>query len=365
MEVTPYTPADWRIAGLHDANDQFDPLEPMVPRPLPAEIVFPPNAVLKEHFEWYKYAHMVCYVVNLAKGLEHDVWRLDGQHPAKPWKRSHPQIRVDSSTPTVVRESEHLKPIDWASFPIEVDGTEVMIDTGDWHLPNEAAHQHKHWLRFHFHSGLKFRPELGAFVTQTFQDWSHYEVAQAEIRKKRNPLAASMILNNQPLGGAYDSRHRRRLLVRGMLHTHFGDRADFAWTKPDEFYAKAEKALCYVSVPGSYENCLDRGTLQMMGLGIPAIAPYIVDQCCDGLVQPGVHYIQCRQDYKDVPDLITWCEKNREEAAAIGHNAWLFFQEFCTPLAVWSYVKDRIDNGPWHARGTIDGDLCPPGLYKA
>jgi hypothetical protein len=101
----------------------------------------------------------------------------------------------------------------------------------------------------------------------------------------------------------------------------------------------------------------------MMGLGIPVISPVMIDQCCDGLMQPGIHYLMCRQDYLDVPDLIRWCEKNRDEAAAMGHNAWMFFQEFCTPLAVWSYVKDRILHGPRHCRDDIDTDLSPPGLY--
>jgi hypothetical protein len=365
MVVTAYAPADWRISGMRDGNEPAGPPEPMAPLPLPAEIVFPTTESLKAYYDWYKFDHMVSYVVNLARGLADDVWRLDGQPPAAPHSaRGFPQVRVDSSTPTAVRESEDLVPIDWSSFPIRVDGTEVVIDTSDWHLVNPAASGHGHWLRFHYHSSFKTFPWLGAFVTQTFQDWAHYDVAQRECRARRDPRRTMTILNNAQTGNEYDSRHRRRLLVRGMLHRDFGDRADFAWTPPDEFYAKAEKALCYVQVPGSYQNSMDRGILQMMGLGVPAISPVIYDQCCDGLLQPGIHYLCCREDYRDVPDLVRWCEAHRDEAAAMGHNAWMFFQEFCTPLAVWSYVKHRIDHGARHLQGTIDGDLCPPGLYR-
>jgi hypothetical protein len=344
---------------------QEQPPELMPRRPLPAEIVFPPDEVLRKYYIPFSYHWLIVYIINLARGLEHDVWRLDGQQPAAPYSaRGFPQIRVDSSTPTEIRESADLEPLDWSSFPILVDGTEVVIDFGDWNIIMPHASRHKHWLRFHFHSSYKNYSWLGSFPPATFMDWNHYDKIQCQIRERRDPETVMTILNNQNQGPDRDSRRRRRFMVRGMLHHDFGDRVDFAWTRPDEFYAKAEKALCYVQVPGSWENILDRGQLQMMGLGIPTISPVLIDQCCDGLLQPNVHYLMCRQDYLDVPDLVRWCQKNREEAAAIGHNAWMFFQEFCTPLAVWSYVKDRIDHGAWHARDTIDHDLSPPALYK-
>jgi hypothetical protein len=362
MEVTTYAPADWRISG-HKGGD-FETPPQLKPLTLPREIVFPMGPELKEYYEWYKFDHHISSIINLARGLADDVWRLKDQKPGGNYKRSCPEIVVDGSTPTVIKESEDLKPVDWSSFSCLVDGTEVIFDTSDWHVVNGDSVNHKHWLRMRYISSHRVTPSLGPFVIETFQDWAHYEVAQREIREKRDPMTVTKILNNQPLGCDFDSRYRRRLMVRGMLHSSFGDRADFDWTPPDQFYAKAEKALCYVSVPGSYQNSLDRGQLQMMGLGIPTISPIVYEQCCYGMLQPGIHYLACRHDYKDIPDLVAWCEKNRAEAAAMGHNAWLFFQEFCTPLACWSYVKDRIDNGSWYTRDTLDNDLSPPGLYK-
>jgi hypothetical protein len=339
--------------------------EPEPPRPLPAEIVVPTERTFRDRYDPWTYNQMILFAVNLARGVADDVWRLDGETPAAPHSaRAFPAIRVDPSVKTAVRESEDLKPIDWSSFPILVDGTEVVLDFGDWNIVRAGASDHAHWLRFQFHSSYKAYPWMGAFTAASFRDWAYYDRAQREVRARQDFRAAHAILNNQDLAGTFDGRVRRRCMVRGMLHWHFADRVDFALTTPEEWHAKAAHALCYVQVPGSWENIMDKGQLQMIGLGLPTISPVLYQQCCDGLLQPGIHYLACRQDYKDLPDLIRWLDAHRDEAAAMGHNAWLFFQEFCTPMAVWSYVKDRIDHGSRPSRGTIDGDLCPPGLYQ-
>jgi hypothetical protein len=357
----------------------FPPTDTTKPRPLPEEIVVPTTAILRGHLQPFAFDHLATYVVNLAKGLADDVWRLDGVQPAAPHSaRSSPQIRVDTSTKTRVHESGDLQPLDWSSFPILVDGTEVIIDFGDWNLINPTANQHNHWLRFHFHSSYKAYPWLGSFPPASFLDWVYYEHIQRKVRENRKPETALTVMNSQNVNGFNSSRVRRRLMVREMLVSEFGDRANTSKGPQPPFrkydgsenlimptwHDNAVNALCYIQVPGSWDNILDRGQLQLMGLGVPVISPIMIDQCCDGMMQPGVHYLACRQDYKDVVDLVHWCEKNREEAFAIGHNAWMFFQEFCTPIAVWSYIKDRIDNGPRHWRQNIDDDFCPPGLYK-
>jgi hypothetical protein len=337
------------------------------PRPLPAEIVLPTERTFRAYYDPWAYGQMVLYVVNLAKGLAHDRWRLDGEVPAAPHAaRAFPPIKVDPSVKTVVRESEDLKPIDWSSFPILVDGTEVCIDFGDWNIVRAGAADHAHWLRLQFHSSYKAYPWMGAFPAATFKDWDYYDRVQTGVRRARKGLREpTIVLNNQDVAGVHDSRVRRRFMVRGMLDYHFGDRVDFAWTTPEAWHGKAAHALCYVQVPGSWENIMDKGQLQMIGLGLPTISPILYQQCCDGLLQPGIHYLACRQDFRDLPDLIRWLETHPDEAAGMGHNAWLFFQEFCTPMAVWSYVKDRIDHGSRPSRATIDTDLCPPGLYAS
>ena len=359
---------------LQPQNDViFPPTDYTKKRSLPASIVVPSTEVLRGYYIPFSFDHLCTYVVNMARGLKDDRCRLDGEKLAPPYtERGFPRIEVDTSVKTVVVESADLRPLDWSSFPIRVDDVEVILDFGDWHLVNPTANQHNHWLRFHFHSSYKSYPYLGSFPPASFLNWEYYEIRQREIRERRDPKTVEMILNNQSLGTAFDSRRRRRLKVRETLVSQFGSRANVvkgatpiapmgmtavAW------HALAEHALCYIQVPGSWENILDRGQLQMMGLGIPTISPYLTDQCGDGHLQPGVHYLMCRQDYRDVPDLVHWCQHNREEAAGIGHNAWMFFQEFCTPIAVWSYIKDRIENGPRHWRQNIDDDLSPPALY--
>jgi hypothetical protein len=333
-------------------------------RTLPREIVFPAMAVLRAYYSPWTMREVILPFIELARGLAIDKWRLDGQAPAPPYVRGFPAIQVDPTGPTEVKESEDLKPRDWSCYPILVDGTEVIVDFGDWHNVSHAAFSHPHWLRYHFHSSSKNSPMLGSLTTTTYSDWSPYDSLQRRVRERRDARPPTLILNNQSPYGHTESRRNRRFMVRGMLHWHFPDRARFDWSTQEDFFEKAAEALCFVAAPGSWENSLDRSQIQMIGLGVPTITPMIYDQCCDGLLQPGIHYLACRQDYRDVPDLINWLESHRDEAAAISHNAWLFFQEFCTPLAVWSYVKDRIDHGPRHWRQGVDDDLSPPALYK-
>jgi hypothetical protein len=333
------------------------------PRPLPAEIVVPANRTLHaDHTDWVR-RNLAAYVVNLAYGLADDVWRLAGQEPAPPYRRGYPPTAVAAPARTLVRGSNDLRWGEGLAVPVLVDGVRVTVDVADWGQVEEPYPAADHRLRVHFDASHKAAPGLGSFPPATFLDWAYYDRAQAEARARRDPRRAWMVLNNQDAGPDDHSRSRRRHMVRGLLRHHFGARADFARTSPEDWHAKAAEALCYVQVPGSWDNSLDRGQLQMIGLGVPTISPPLMDQCGDGLLQPGIHYLACRPDYQDLPALVNWCGDHPYEAAAIGHNAWLFFQEFCTPLAVWAYVKDRIDHGPRHLRGTIDDDFCPPGLY--
>jgi hypothetical protein len=333
---------------------------------LPQEIVFPALETLRAHFIKWSVDEVISPLIESARGLAVDRWRLDGQEPAPPYVRRFPviKVKVDPDRPTVVRESQDLKPLDWSCYPILVDGTEVIIDFGDWHNVSHAAFSRPHWLRHHFHSSGKNSPTMGSITTTTYSEWNTYDSRQERIRARRDARPPMVILNNQSTYGGPDSRRNRRLMVRGLLHYHFADRVDFTWSNQNDFYEKAANALCFVGTPGSWENSLDRSQLQMMGLGVPTITPQIYDQCCDGMMQAGIHYLACSQDYNDVPDLIRWLETHRDEAAAIGHNAWLFFQEFCTPIAIWSYVKDRIEDGPRHWREGIDDNLSPPALYR-
>lgn len=239
----------------------------------------------------------------------------------------------------------------------------MIIDFNDGHNFSPLSYQYPHWLRFRFHSNCKPYPWLGALTMTSFTDWARYGELQQQVREQRKLRKTNTIICNQWLNTWGDRNERRRLMVRGLLHTKLGDRVDFKQTGQDAFFQKAATAMCFVSVPGDWENQMVRGQLQMIGLGLPTISPVMYEQCCDGLLQPGIHYLACRPDFLDVPDLISWCDNHPDEIEAIGHNAWLFFQEFCTPIAVWTYIKDRLESGPRHGRQNIDDDLSPPCLY--
>jgi hypothetical protein len=299
----------------------------MTERPLPTEIVFPSEVA------WQSFGRF------LIDNHCHYVLKTAGILPG-----------------VVVQRSDGLRPLAWSAFPILVDGQEVVIDFSDYHDVHPDNAHHAHWLRFHFHSAMKPYANLGSFPPISFHNWEDYREA-ADLSVRRRGADCDVILNNQDPGAVHNSHYRRRLYVRGMLHYHFGTVVDFERTTQAVWFGKAVTAICYVHVPGSWENCLDRGQVQMMALGVPVICPPIYDYCGNGLLEPWVHYIPCRQNYEDIPELVGRCREDRDWADGIGLRARGFFETFCTPRAIWAYVKDRLDHGPRHARDTIDGDL--------
>ena len=63
---------------------------------------------------------------------------------------------------------------------------------------------------------------MGSFPPASFLNWEYYENRQRQIRENRDPQTVQVILNNQSLGTAFDSRRRRRLRVRELMQPPFG-----------------------------------------------------------------------------------------------------------------------------------------------
>jgi hypothetical protein len=289
------------------------------------------------------------YILGTVRGLtdHHDRWRLG--------------IAKDSyyATPLLTLRDD-LKPVNWSSFPIVVDGVPMVIDVSDFVLVPEESAGHAHWLRFHFSAGMKPFKHLGSFPPMSFCDWAQYEQLQEE---GLNTIKGPRILAANSLGSEWDSRHRRRLYLRGILHYHFDGRADFRWTRRSEFWRRAMDSCCYVHSAGSWENSLDRSPLELFGLGTCVICPTIHDYCGEEQPQPGEHYLACRNDFKDVPDLVNSCLDDIGMATDVGRRAWIFFQRNCTPLAIWSSVLRRLRHGaPWHRGLGVDCDVAKPSL---
>lgn len=296
-------------------------------------MALPTRQALRRKFPEYEADNQAAYVLNTARAIARGVF---------------------AGSAMDVEESDDLEPVCWSAFPVEVDGVRVVVDFSDYLLLDPQHSAHDHWLRFHYTSAFKPFPSLGVFPRQTFHDWAEYLQVSAEVAAARSPEGGHAVLNNQAPGPEFDSRHRRRMLVRGMLHYHFPRRADFQWTPRRDFWRKAVGALCYVHVPGSTENMIDRGWAQMLAMGVPVVSPPMHDYLGPGGPPlAGVHYLACRDDYADLIEKVDWCEANREEAFRVGVAGREFFLAQATPVPIWGMVKARLDS----AGACIDCDL--------
>lgn len=109
-----------------------------------------------------------------------------------------------------------------------------------------------------------------------------------------------------------------------------------------DFWKFAQNCCASVHIPGSTSNCMDRGQLQLMGLGICTISPDIFCSLGDRRAEPNIHYVCIDDDFSNLEEKVYWCLEHREECIKIGNNAKKLFSETCTPLSIWQYIQRRL-----------------------
>lgn len=165
------------------------------------------------------------------------------------------------------------------------------------------------------------------------------------LRHKFNYVPGTKILCKQtPNGRAVG----RRTAVHNMLINKFSaDRVDInAKSAQQEFWKAHEDCLVAVCVPGATNNMVDRGHMELIGLGVCTVSPRL-DTIFPWhkLLEPGVHYLQCKDDYSDLADIIRDAESNKDLCKDIGNNARKFFNKYYTPTKYWQWILENMNNG--------------------
>jgi hypothetical protein len=177
--------------------------------------------------------------------------------------------------------------------------------------------------------GLKKKGVKGATIRQ-----------YAQTRKQFQYNPARAILSKQiPNGAAVD----RRKLVQDMLVTNFSN-VDIS-TNDDQvdFWFKHQTCLAAVCVPGATNNMVDRGQMELMGLGVCTISPELKTLFPGRqLLTPGVHYIKCADDYSDLISIIKQLEKNPQHCFDIGIYAARFYTKNYTPKKYWNWILENL-----------------------
>jgi hypothetical protein len=183
-----------------------------------------------------------------------------------------------------------------------------------------------------------FKPykNLGSIPQYSFLDWNEYR----EISKKQYTGNSNLVLHCQNFAVGSRRDWARNQLMKENLNF-----CGKTWEQ-QEFWSLAQGCRVSVHIPGSAENCVDRGQLQLMGLGVCTLSPDLFCSLGDVRAEPNVHYVCMRDDMSDMIEKVNWCLSHREECVEIGNNAKKLFQQHCTPKSIWNYIKRKTSNNP-------------------
>jgi len=162
-----------------------------------------------------------------------------------------------------------------------------------------------------------------------------------ELRKIFHYNPRNNIMCKQIPGG---NALTRRQHVQKMLNDNFDNVVLSSKDNQYEFWSSHENCLAAVCVPGATENMVDRGQMELIGLGVPTISPRLTTRFVHNcLLEPGVHYIECQQDYSDLVEIINSLKCNTEYLKYISQNAWNFFEEHYTPEKYWNWIIENLN----------------------
>lgn len=150
---------------------------------------------------------------------------------------------------------------------------------------------------------------------------------------------AGVLCKQLPNGAAVDRRNQ----VHALLNENF-DHVDTAADQDQiAFWEQHQNCLAAVCVPGATNNMVDRGHIELIGLGVCTISPelYTVFPQNQTLV-PGTHYIKCKDDYSDLVDIVRALQHTPSVAKTIGNNAREFYESYYTPAQYWQWIMENI-----------------------
>ena len=177
--------------------------------------------------------------------------------------------------------------------------------------------------------GVKRKGSKGA----TMREYNH-------ARWHYNYTPGSAILCKQlPNGAAVERRNH----VHQLLTENFTDVDIAADCDQIEFWRQHENCLTAVCVPGATNNMVDRGQIELIGLGVCTISPKLLTVFPkQQTLKAGKHYIQCRNDYSDLVDILQDLQKNPEMAKNVGRHARRFYEKFYAPNKYWEWIVRNI-----------------------
>lgn len=229
-------------------------------------------------------------------------------------------------------------------FSCTVNDQQIIVDYAD-HSTKNWSHHYPGIPYFKFQTTTKNPAELiplgppmvgvkrhgtkGATVREYNQIRYHYDYQPG----------SAVLCKQLPNGAATE----RRNLVHQLLTDNFDDVDVTADSDQIDFWRAHERCLVAVCVPGATNNMVDRGHIELMGLGVCTVSPelYTVFPKRKSLT-PGRHYIRCRDDYSDLVDIIRSLQDDPSKSLDVGKRARRFYEKCYTPQKYWEWIVENL-----------------------
>ena len=222
------------------------------------------------------------------------------------------------------------------SFYIQVNDRDILIDFSDLLRVPPRKNACIPCFKFHYSLGVHDKIQcLYPFPPTSFYDWKQYFTLSEKITYKAQ---GEFIVAWQR-----KANNRRRKVAHILAKTYPG-KVITEKVKQIAFWRQVNDCLVAVCVPGQRPGILDRGHFQLMAFGCCTISTRILTRLPYGRrLDPGVHYLKCKDDWSDLVEKVEWCKANREKCRKIGENAKRLFLETSTPDKVWTWIRSVLN----------------------
>lgn len=152
--------------------------------------------------------------------------------------------------------------------------------------------------------------------------------------------ANKVLCKQRPYGGALN----RRKKVQSIIMRNFKDYdINFSQINQVGFWKTSQNCLTSVCVPGHRNNMVDRGHMELLGLGVCTISPNLdTIFCYNKMLEPDVHYIRCKDDYSDLTEKIEMIQKDKKLCKQVGDNARDFFDSYYKPEKYFQWIESCL-----------------------
>lgn len=245
---------------------------------------------------------------------------------------------VDSDDTVFIGEDNDLY------FSCLINNQQVIFDYSD--------HYHKDWCdQFISKPYFKFQSTyesnscvipLGPPIVGVKNQGTRGETMRSfmHVREHYDYKPGSRVLCKQiPNGAATDRRNH----VHKLISDNFTDYDTDANVDQMEFWKMHEHGTVAVCVPGATNNMIDRGQMELFGLGVCTVSPRLDTRIANGVQPiPTTHYLECADDYSDLVDVINRAISNPEQCKHIGSAARTFFDENFLPTRYWTWILKNL-----------------------